>query len=89
MEKLFISTRSSFDIHGSLTIHNCTIEIDSMVLNLEGGTYLSSADQGNGTHLQTYFEKHAIKVIQTHILGSNLSAYHFHGKIHFHTLFAY
>ena len=86
LENLFISKESNFDVHGSLTMHKCTIETDSLVLNLKGGTNLPSVDPGKGTHLQSYFDKHTINITQTYVLGTNYSAQRFHGKIHFHCL---
>ena len=80
LENLFISIKSILDIHGSLTTHNCTIQTDLLVFNLKGGIYLSSADQGKGTHFQSYFDRHSIKITQTYILGNNYSTPTVHGK---------
>ena len=69
LENLFISSKASFTINGSLTIHNCTIFTNFLVINMVGGSYNSSRNQK--PNLQSYFDRYTVKMTKTSIIGSD------------------
>ena len=83
IENVFISTTALFTIHGSLTMHNCTIQTDIMKINLRGGPFPLSEIKEKGTDLQSCFDQHFVRLIKTTFLGRRYLYSTFQGNIQF------
>ena len=81
MDNLFISSLTLFTIHGSLTMYNCTMQSEAVVMNLKGGIFSLSKIEGKETDLQSCFDRHFIRLVKTLLLGKGYNDNLFQGNI--------